>query len=133
MVVENSPSSQSSKNNVENFPNEVDNLSALEIIQVMRNFLQGKYISAPRRTFGDKLLQALESSLPEKTVTENNQSSASTSDKYPETYAEKVKNGPHTVLLYPTQNTNEQGAQRNNHSSMNSSFFAWPFIEFIVN
>ncbi|GBM73188.1 hypothetical protein AVEN_30069-1 [Araneus ventricosus] len=88
-------------------------MSALEIIQVLRNLFQEKYISAARRTFGEKLFQALESSLPEKPATENNQSSASTADTYPETYAEKVKKGPHTVLLYPTQNTDEQGAERN--------------------
>ncbi|GBM12390.1 hypothetical protein AVEN_211573-1 [Araneus ventricosus] len=29
------------------------------------------------------------------------------------TYAEKVKKGPHRVLLYPTQNTDEQGVERN--------------------
>ncbi|GBN22216.1 hypothetical protein AVEN_258247-1 [Araneus ventricosus] len=113
MVVENSLSSQTPTNDVKNFPNDVDNMSALEIIQVLRNLFQEKYNSAARRTFAEKLLQALESSLPEKPATENNQSSASTADTYPETYAEKVKKGPHTVLLYPTQNTDEQGAERN--------------------
>ncbi|GBL73792.1 hypothetical protein AVEN_230763-1 [Araneus ventricosus] len=113
MVVENSLSSHTTSNDVENFPNDVDNLSAIEIIQVLRNLLQEKYISAARRIFGEKLLHALESSLPEKRATENNQSSASTEDKHPETYAEEVKKGPHTVLLYPPQNTDEQGAERN--------------------
>ncbi|GBN22919.1 hypothetical protein AVEN_229094-1 [Araneus ventricosus] len=89
------------------------NLSALEIIQVLRNLLQEKYISATRRTFGEKLLHSLESSLLEKPATENNQSSTSTSDMHPETYTEKVKKGPHTVLLYTAHNTDEQGAERN--------------------
>ncbi|GBN77822.1 hypothetical protein AVEN_123087-1 [Araneus ventricosus] len=113
MVVENSPSYHTTSNDVENFPNDVDNLSALEIIQVLRNLLQEKYISAARRTFGEKLLHVLESSLPEKPNTENIQSSASMADIHPETYAKKVKKGPHTVLLYPAQNTDEQGAERN--------------------
>ncbi|GBO25596.1 hypothetical protein AVEN_13793-1 [Araneus ventricosus] len=71
MVVENSPSYHTTSNDVENFPNDVDNLSALEIIQVLRNLLQEKYISADRRTFGEKLLHVLESSLPEKPTTKN--------------------------------------------------------------
>ncbi|GBN21069.1 hypothetical protein AVEN_231413-1 [Araneus ventricosus] len=113
IVVENSPSYHTTSNDVDNFPNDVDNLSALEIIQVLRNLLQEKYISAARRTFGEKLLRVLESSLPENPTTENIQSSASTADMHPETYAEKVKKGPHTVLLYPAQNTDEQIAERN--------------------
>ncbi|GBL98698.1 hypothetical protein AVEN_205675-1 [Araneus ventricosus] len=113
MIVENSSRYHTTSNDVENFPNDVDNLSALEIIQVLRNLLQEKYISAVKRTFGEKLLHVLESSLPEKPTTENIQSIASTADMHPGTYAEKVKKGPHTVLLYPAQNTDEQGAERN--------------------
>ncbi|GBM69604.1 hypothetical protein AVEN_152684-1 [Araneus ventricosus] len=49
----------------------------------------------------------------EKPATEKNKSSASTAEKQPETYARKIKKGPHTVLLYPTQKAEEQGAERN--------------------
>ncbi|GBN41602.1 hypothetical protein AVEN_186597-1 [Araneus ventricosus] len=49
MVVEKSPSYYTTSNDVENFPNDVDNLSALEIIQVLINLLQEKYISAARK------------------------------------------------------------------------------------
>ncbi|GBN71740.1 hypothetical protein AVEN_219856-1 [Araneus ventricosus] len=118
MVVENSPSYHTTSNDVEIFPNDVENLSALEIIQVLRNLFQEKHISAARRTFGEKLLHVLESFLPEKPTTENIQSSESTADMHPETNAEKVKKGPHTVLLYPAQNTDEQGAERNKASSV---------------
>ncbi|GBN93710.1 hypothetical protein AVEN_215030-1 [Araneus ventricosus] len=113
MVAEHFRSSHTTSNDVENFPNDVDNLSALEIIQVLRNLLQEKHISSARRAFGQKLLHALKSYLPEKSATENNQSSTSTADMPPETYAEKVKKGPHTVLLYQAHNTDEQGAERN--------------------
>ncbi|GBM54784.1 hypothetical protein AVEN_202287-1 [Araneus ventricosus] len=99
MVVVNSPSSHTTSNDVENFLNYVDNLSALEIIQVLRNLLHEKCISAAGRTFAEKLLPILESSLPVKPATENIQSSVSTADMHPETYVEKVKKGPHTVLL----------------------------------
>ncbi|GBL75164.1 hypothetical protein AVEN_194413-1 [Araneus ventricosus] len=57
-------------------------------------------------------LKSLESSLPENPATENNQSSASTANKHPETYVEKVKKGPHAVLLYLALNTDEQDAER---------------------
>ncbi|GBM86793.1 hypothetical protein AVEN_234189-1 [Araneus ventricosus] len=113
VVVENSRKSHTTSNDCENFSNDVDNLSALEIIQVLRNLLQEKYISSARKAFGEKLLHALKFYLPEKPATENNQSSTSTADMHPETYAEKVKKGPHTMLFYQAHNTDEQGAERN--------------------
>ncbi|GBO21028.1 hypothetical protein AVEN_179142-1 [Araneus ventricosus] len=98
----------------------VNDMMLWDSLKITRNhsstekFAPGKIHLSSQKNIWRNLLHVLESSLPEKPTTENIQSSASTADMHPETYAEKVKKGPHTVLLlYPAQNTDEQGAERN--------------------
>ncbi|GBN05065.1 hypothetical protein AVEN_117936-1 [Araneus ventricosus] len=89
--------------------NDVDNLSALEIIQVLRKFFEEKCISSAR-TFGEKFIKLWNPLYQRSQLLRIIK--VSTTDKHPESYSEKVKKGPHTVLLYPAQNTDEQ-AERN--------------------